>query len=144
MMCPHCQTAVNEDSRFCPQCGQPVRHAASPAKLVVTRGGRVGREFPLEGAEINAGRWDPDGGAFPEVDLSNDDHEAKVSRRHARFVCEDGQFYVEDVGSLNGTFLNRGARLVPGQRYPIHDGDEVIMGKTFVRFMAAVPGHGAG
>src|SRR4051812_16330107 len=103
MTCPHCQTSVAEDSRFCPQCGRPVKET-SCAKLAITRGGRIGREFVLDSALMQVGRWDPDGGAFPEVDLTNDDQEAKIPRRHARLVRRDSAFFLEDMGSLNGSY----------------------------------------
>ena len=84
--------------------------------------------------ESHIGRWDADGGIFPDVDLDSDDPEAKVSRRHARITRRSGQYYIEDLGSTNGTFVNRGRRLLPGDRQPLRDGDEVIVGKTFLKF----------
>jgi hypothetical protein len=113
------------------------RRAASPAphaKLVIHRGRSVGKEFPLCEDESHIGRWDADGGIFPDVDLDADDPEAKVSRRHARITRRGGQYYIEDLGSTNGTFVNRGRRLLPGDRQPLRDGDEVIVGKTFLKF----------
>ena len=104
------------------------------AKLVIHRGRSVGKEFPLNDDEAHIGRWDADGGIFPDVDLDSDDPEAKVSRRHARITRRSGQYYIEDLGSTNGTFINRGRRLLPGDRQPLRDGDEVIVGKTFLRF----------
>jgi len=104
------------------------------AKLVIQRGGTVGKEFLLTETESNIGRWDADGGIFPDIDLDQDDPEAKVSRRHARIVCQDGQYVLEDLGSTNGTFVNRGRRLLPGNRHPLNDGDEIIVGKTFLKF----------
>lgn len=104
------------------------------AKLVIHRGRSVGKEFPLSEDEAQIGRWDADGGIFPDVDLDSDDPEAKVSRRHARITRRNGQYYIEDLGSTNGTFINRGRRLLPGDRQPLRDGDEVIVGKTFLRF----------
>ena len=104
------------------------------AKLVIERGGRIGKEYPITGVESHIGRWDADNGIFPDVDLDQDDPEAKVSRRHARIVNQKGQFYVEDLGSTNGTFVNRGKRLVPGQRQILQNGDELIVGKTFLKF----------
>ncbi|MDQ3650702.1 MAG: FHA domain-containing protein [Acidobacteriota bacterium] len=104
------------------------------AKLVIYRGRSVGKEFHLNDNEAHIGRWDADGGIFPDVDLDADDPEAKVSRRHARITCRSGQYYIEDLGSTNGTFINRGRRLLPGDRQEINDGDEVIVGKTFLRF----------
>jgi pSer/pThr/pTyr-binding forkhead associated (FHA) protein len=104
------------------------------ARLIVERGGRIGREFPVSGIETNIGRWDADSGIFPDVDLDEDDPEAKISRRHARIVSHNGQYYIEDLGSTNGTFVNRGRRLLPGKRHALQNGDEIIVGKTFLKF----------
>ena len=109
--------------------------ASGVARLVIERGGRIGKEFAVAGGETNIGRWDADGGIFPDVDLDQDDPEAKVSRRHARIVREGSQFYIEDLGSTNGTFINRGRRLLPGNRHPLNNGDEIIVGKTFLKFV---------
>jgi hypothetical protein len=111
-----------------------VNSAAPHAKLVIHRGRSVGKEFPMCEEESHIGRWDADGGIFPDVDLDADDPEAKVSRRHARITRRGGQYYIEDLGSTNGTFVNRGRRLLPGDRQPLRDGDEVIVGKTFLKF----------
>jgi hypothetical protein len=108
--------------------------AAPHAKLVIHRGRSVGKEFPMCEDESHIGRWDADGGIFPDVDLDSDDPEAKVSRRHARITRRGGVYYIEDLGSTNGTFVNRGRRLLPGDRQPLRDGDEVIVGKTFLKF----------
>ena len=111
-------------------------HVKSPyAKLVINRGRSAGKEFPLNDDEIYIGRWDADGGIFPDVDLDADDPEAKVSRRHARLTRRGEQYFIEDLGSTNGTFINRGRRLLPGDRQPLRDGDEIIIGKTFLRFL---------
>jgi pSer/pThr/pTyr-binding forkhead associated (FHA) protein len=104
------------------------------ATLVIERGSSAGKQFPLSEKDANIGRWDADGGVFPDVDLDADDPEAKVSRRHARISLRDGQYMIEDLGSTNGTFVNRGHRLVPGHRHVLNDGDEIIVGKTFLRF----------
>jgi len=104
------------------------------ARLVVERGGRIGREFGITGIETNIGRWDADSGIFPDVDLDEDDPEAKISRRHARIVNHDSQYFIEDLGSTNGTFVNRGRRLLPGKRQMLQNGDEIIVGKTFLKF----------
>ncbi len=109
--------------------------APSPVKLVVIRSGRIGHEFPLTGTRWLIGRWDPDHGVFPDVDLDADDPEANVSRRHAQIVLHEGQYLVEDLGSTNGTFINRGHRLIPGRRYLLQEGDELIVGKTFLKFV---------
>jgi hypothetical protein len=104
------------------------------AMLVIERGRSVGKQFLLTDKDSQIGRWDADGGVFPDVDLDADDPEAKVSRRHARISLRDGQYFLEDLGSTNGTFVNRGRRLMPGVAQVLKDGDEIIVGKTFLRF----------
>jgi hypothetical protein len=107
------------------------------ATLVIERGNSAGKQFPLSNQDANIGRWDADGGVFPDVDLDSDDPEAKVSRRHARISLREGTYVIEDLGSTNGTFVNRGHRLTPGERQALKDGDEIIVGKTFLRFRVA-------
>ena len=156
--CPNCSAENMSGVTYCDECGTkldegaavatatvpaPTAGAASggpaPAgKLVITRGGTVGKEFVVEqSGETHVGRWDPDGGAFPEIDLTQDDPEAKISRKHARIFVENGQYLLEDVGSLNGTYVNRGPRLMPGSPQGIQAGDEVVMGKTFFKVLLA-------
>ena len=102
--------------------------------LAIERGGSVGTEFALSTDESYIGRWDADNGVFPDVDLDAYDPEAKVSRRHARILHQDGKYAIEDLGSTNGTYVNRGRRLIPGAPQMIKNGDEIIVGKTFMRF----------
>ena len=104
------------------------------AGLVIERGNAVGKEFVLVSDENYIGRWDADNGVFPDVDLDAFDNEAKVSRRHARILLKNGIYSVEDLGSTNGTYVNRGRRLIPGTPQRLNDGDEIIVGKTFLRF----------
>ena len=105
------------------------------AKLSVVRGGRKGQEFPLEEGNNLVGRWDPETGSFPEVDLDADDPEAKISRKHALIRIEGGKITIEDIGSLNGTYVNRQPRLSPGSPAELKSGDEVIIGKTFLKLV---------
>jgi FHA domain len=109
--------------------------ATARAKLQVVRGGRKGQEFPLEDGNNLVGRWDPETGAFPEVDLDQDDPEAKISRKHALIRFEGGKITVEDIGSLNGTYVNRQPRLMPGNPVELKMGDEIIIGKTFLKLI---------
>lgn len=102
--------------------------------LTIERGASVGKEFTLSTDESYLGRWDADNGIFPDIDLDAHDPEAKVSRRHARIIYREGRHLIEDLGSTNGTYVNRGRRLIPGNPQPLSDGDEIIVGKTFLRF----------
>ena len=104
------------------------------AWLEIERGRSLGKKFTLGNVESQIGRWDADAGIFPDIDLDADDPEAKVSRRHARITLREGRHFLEDLGSTNGTFVNRGKRLLPGHLHPLQDGDEIIVGKTFLRF----------
>jgi hypothetical protein len=130
---PHAEFAGNRVSAGLSFSG--LRSTPKPhARLVIEKGRSSGKQFMLSDLEAQIGRWDADGGIFPDVDLDTDDPEAKVSRRHARITLSNGQYFLEDLGSTNGTFINRGKRLPPGQRQALCDGDEIIVGKTFLRF----------
>jgi len=124
-----------------PSAGAPPAAAAAAsvprfkAKFEVVRGGRKGQEFPIEDGNSFIGRWDPETGSFPEVDLEQDDPEAKISRKHALVRIENGKITVEDIGSLNGTYVNRQPRLQPGTPVEIKSGDEIIIGKTFLKLV---------
>jgi hypothetical protein len=113
---------------------QPI--SAAKATLTIERGESAGAAFSLTREESVIGRWDADNGIFPDIDLDTVDHEAKVSRRHARILMREGKFFLEDLGSTNGTYINRGRRLLPGTPQLLTDGDEIIVGKTFLRFQA--------
>ena len=91
-----------------------------PALVVRSGGGRAGEIFPLAG-ETTIGR-SPDCGIFLD--------DVTVSRKHAVLAERDGDFSIEDQGSLNGTFVNR-KRVESAQ---IGDGDEVQIGKYRLTF----------
>lgn len=113
---------------------RPRNSGVAHAALTIERGDPPGMEFILINEESTIGRWDADNGIFPDVDLDAHDADAKVSRRHARIIRGNGSYTIEDLGSTNGTYVNRGRRLLPGNSQPLNDGDEVIVGKTFLRF----------
>ncbi len=126
--------AINEAEKPSEKNGHPPNKSVH-ATLLVERGDSIGKEFPISADESLIGRWDADNGIFPDIDLDRHDPEAKVSRRHARILHNDGQYSIEDLGSTNGTFVNRGRRLVPGNAHLLSDGDEIIVGKTFLRLI---------
>jgi pSer/pThr/pTyr-binding forkhead associated (FHA) protein len=92
--------------------------------LVVKRGSDVGVRFTLDAEIIRAGR-------HPESDIFLDD--ITVSRRHAEFLTTDNVTTVRDVGSLNGTYVNR-ERIEEGR---LSSGDEVQIGKFKLLYLVA-------
>ena len=80
-------------------------------------------------SEVYLGRLDAAHGIFPDLDLTADGGlEGGVSRRHAKIHQKGNRFFIEDVGSANGTFLN-GQRLTPYLPHPLQTGDELQLGK---------------
>jgi pSer/pThr/pTyr-binding forkhead associated (FHA) protein len=102
--------------------------------LEVVRGGTPGRAYPLDREVCEIGRWDPDCDAYPEVDLSDDDADAKVSRRHARIIKQGDGFFLIDWGSRNGTYVNGGERLRTGAPYELKKGEEIALGNIVFTF----------
>ena len=79
------------------------------------------------------GRSDAAGGVFPEVDLSQDNgYMAGISRRHARIIRRGDEFYLEDLNSMNGTYLNR-SKLAAHTPVAFQDGDEIRLGNLVLR-----------
>ncbi len=95
-------------------------------------------QFPLPPeSEILIGRLDPNRGIRPEVDLSNYDPAARVSRKHARIMVRAGQFLIEDLGSANGTIINGRIRLKPQELHILESGDLIRIGQTTLQFLTA-------
>jgi hypothetical protein len=86
------------------------------ALVVRSGGGREGEAFPLSGDRITIGRR-PDSGIFLD--------DVTVSRDHALLVRRGNDYYLDDCGSLNGTYVNR--QRVESHR--LQDGDELQIGK---------------
>ncbi|WP_020498004.1 glycogen accumulation regulator GarA [Sciscionella marina] len=95
---------------------------AGSALLVVKRGPNAGSRFLLDQDSTSSGR-------HPDSDIFLDD--VTVSRRHAEFRRESGDFVVIDVGSLNGTYVNR----EPVDQAVLANGDEVQIGKFRLVFL---------
>jgi CRP-like cAMP-binding protein len=97
-----------------------------------------GNIFPVFKSDALIGRFDSVTGSRPEVDLTNEDQSRNISRRHARVVQRDDQFFVaEEIGTMNGTFLN-GTKLANGVLTPINDGDELMLCRLPLTFKASL------
>lgn len=96
---------------------------AGAGLLVVKRGSNAGSRFLLDQPTTTVGR-------HPESDILLDD--VTVSRRHAEFRLDNGEFEVVDVGSLNGTYVNR----EPKNSEKLSTGDEIQIGKFRLVFLA--------
>lgn len=94
------------------------------ALLVVKRGPNAGSRFLLDQPVTTSGR-------HPDSDIFLDD--VTVSRRHAEFRMEGDKFEVVDVGSLNGTYVNR----EPKNSAALSNGDEVQIGKFRLVFLTS-------
>jgi FHA domain/zinc-ribbon domain len=147
--CPECGFQNSETASFCTRCGAlldregvdaettlsfvpddapneasgRVEGVEGPALVVRSGGGRSGEEFSLGVGRTTIGR-------SPDCDIFLDD--VTVSRRHAVITESGGRFVIEDLGSLNGTFLNR-SRV---EQAALADDDELQIGKYRLVFLA--------
>jgi pSer/pThr/pTyr-binding forkhead associated (FHA) protein len=167
--CTQCGHENPADAKFCSQCGTRLAPAAEPSAdatstlttmapegdrdeagdlapadqaavdalpagsslLVVLRGPNAGSRFLLDTDAVTAGR-------HPDSDIFLDD--VTVSRRHAEFRRGPEGYWVHDVGSLNGTYVNRD-RI---DEVLLGNGDEVQVGKYRLVYYASQHGFGGG
>ena len=100
-------------------------------KLTIPDSGRE-MEVPLTG-EVKIGRRDAAVASFPDVDLSKDGALDKgVSRHHAKITRRGREVFIEDLGSMNGTFVNR-KKLIPYLPEALRNGDQLQLGKLMLR-----------
>lgn len=153
VFCTRCGHRNPAESNFCSSCGAPLGHGDDPAEepatatfqmdaptgeeeisvdleqvppgglLVVRSGPNAGSKFALDKDIITAGR-------HPDSDIFLDD--ITVSRRHVEVQRQGDGYIVRDVGSLNGTYVNRN-RL---DEAVLADGDELQVGKFKLVFVA--------
>jgi hypothetical protein len=160
--CPYCRTKYPENALFCDECGAyllegdqrkmdtlvvakmtwmeregtsevPGEKVTSPLglKLTIPDSG-CDVEVPLTKG-VNIGRLDPDSASFPDVDLTSvGGLEKGVSRRHAKITRHERKVFIEDLGSINGTLLNR-EKLTPYFPQTLKNGDELQLGTLTLR-----------
>jgi pSer/pThr/pTyr-binding forkhead associated (FHA) protein len=152
MHCPECGFVNDEGANYCQKCGaylsrpegtdepttmtytvdadgemhpvdlDQVVEKAGAALVIRAGGGRAGESFTLEGERTSIGRT-PDAGVFLD--------DVTVSRNHALVVRRDDGVYLDDLGSLNGTYVNR--RRIESQE--LEDGDEIQIGKYKLSYL---------
>lgn len=165
IVCPYCQCQLMEGTLFCPECGANLFERAGETsegpdaelseKSEASRGRTTAQIAPTQlrllvlnsgrlvvcpmAEVLLVGRSDPAGGIFPEVDLTQDNaYMAGVSRRHARIIRRGDAFYLEDLASANGTYLNR-ERLPAHTPVPLEDGGEIRLGNLVLRAIIENP-----
>ena len=155
--CPSCGATNPAGESFCSNCGAnlnappPIQAApsvapaapaasftaapaapAAQAQVVVESDNTT---FDLAGkAESLIGREDAVSNIFPDVDLTpHSGEEGGVGRRHAIIHYANGQYSLEDLNSINFTFLNK-QKIAPKTPTPLKDGDEIRLGRVVLRF----------
>jgi FHA domain len=150
--CPECGFANAEGANYCQRCGAFLAQSEPPpgattatykvgetgeieeielgevvargATLVIrSGGGRAGESFPLEKDRLTVGRR-------PDSDIFLDD--VTVSRDHAILVRRGADYFLDDCGSLNGTYVNR-SRI---ESHKLTDGDELQVGKYKLAYLS--------
>jgi len=148
MVCPECGAEVKPGMRFCAECGTKLDIGQSTVSYAPSFGqeGEPAASGEMEGAALieldqvegTAGRRMHDlsdevvtVGRGQESTIFLDD--VTVSRKHAEIVHRDRGYRIRDVGSLNGTYVNR----VRVDAVDLRNGDEIQVGKYRFRFVFA-------
>lgn len=130
-ICPNCHTLNLLGDLFCEQCGTPL---PSIVYLVVTDNGARVNLFHSDEDSIVIGRSDPLSGTAPDIDLNPFNAEAfGISRRHVRLTRRADQIWIEDLKSINLTYVNN-QRLAPSEPQQLNDGDLLHLGRLALTF----------
>lgn len=146
MECPECSMENIEGAIFCEECGAKLEAVAAVdngtisgaegAVLVLASTGGGKLEIPAK-SEVVIGREDPFSEVFPDLDLTEfGGADGGVSRKHAVIHRTDTGCTIEDMGSTNGTYVNK-KRVQPHAPQEIKPGDEVRFGKIAFSLQAA-------
>lgn len=126
-LCPRCAAANDLTAPSCLQCGASLEHRRAPAPgkqldtgmflVAINEDGTDGTRIPLDRENSVVGR-------AGEISYPGD---VFLSPRHAVLIVEDGQLHVEDLSSLNGTYLKLREKIV------LNPGDTFLMGRQVLR-----------
>ncbi|HLB61566.1 MAG TPA: FHA domain-containing protein [Actinomycetota bacterium] len=149
MYCTRCGHRNPDEARFCAECGAPLQEDTTAALTPIEAEDEPVVEFPFPHDELEPGqallmvKRGPNAGSTfligndvttagrnPESDVFLDD--VTVSRKHAEIVRRGQEFFVRDVGSLNGTYVNR-ERV---EETKLAAGDEIQIGRFRLAFFA--------
>jgi hypothetical protein len=111
----------------------PAAPAPAITRLSVIRGTKIGFEFPIYEGRNYIGRT-ADTPADIDLTAHEDSEQVWTSRKHALLTLDNGTMILEDLNSLNGTFVNR-TRLHPGQQRVIRPGDVIAVGTVHLRVL---------
>ncbi|MBI5876205.1 MAG: FHA domain-containing protein [Chloroflexi bacterium] len=143
IQCNACGASHPPNTLFCDECGNRLGGANPQAHVPAGENGvRITLLSPSDQTrqfecvliqELTVGRQDATADTRPDIDLNQlNGADRGVSRRHARFVRGQGRVLLEDLNSLNGTFVS-GRRLTASVPHEVRSGDELQFGKVTLR-----------
>ena len=147
MKCKECQMENIEGALFCEECGAKLETMGGLLDSAAEAGGKGtilvfktadGNKLEIPAKEdVVIGREDPISEVFPDLDLTNfGGAEGGVSRKHAVIHHAGNIYTIEDMGSTNGTYVNK-KRIQPHIPQTIAPGDELRFGKVALSLQAA-------
>ncbi len=131
--CPRCKHQNAPDVRFCVRCGYSFV-GLRPAVLRVVEPVRAAWEMPIRKSPFLLGRAGPFSPRRPDFDMSFYDPEGYVSRRHAQIIKARNGYFITDLGSVNGTYVND-RPLTPNKPRLLHNGDRIEIGQVVIQFL---------
>ncbi|MGD8352675.1 MAG: FHA domain-containing protein [Pseudomonadota bacterium] len=142
-ICPGCESEIKEGAQLCDKClGEGLADALDDVVGEKVDGPFAsleledGQRFEIDRDEVLLGRSDPIDQIQPDVDLSIcGGFEQGVSRRHAIILWDENGYMLEDLGSTNGTVVNR-EKVKPGSPVTLSEGDVIHLGKMKAVFHA--------
>lgn len=140
ILCQNCGHENLTVSKFCENCGAKLLEKpaiiSQPAVPLCFRLKQSDQriEFPINKTSFLIGRQDAENDLFPEIDLTSfGAQNFGIGRRHAQITIRDGEVFIEDLNSVNGTMVNR-VKISTETPHLIKDGDEIRLGKLILIF----------